>query len=361
MAGQSAPVLHWLADRWQVPLSLVDGFTYPGHSVRRMHGTPSRTGAELLGSLLGATSAAGVDLVTGARVSHLFTDNGAISGVGRLGPDGLEPMGSRRVVLACNGFGGNPEMVSRLIPEMAGALYFGHAGNTGDAIQWAEQLGAGLENLGAYQGHGSVASPHGILISWAVMMEGGFQVNRQGRRFSNEHAGYSEQAVTVLAQPGGEAWNIFDQRIHDIAMQFEDFQQAVQSGAVRRADNPQDLAAQTGLPADEFLATWEAVNALVDRSAVDTWGRQFDADRRLKPPLYAVRVEGALFHTQGGLAIDAHARVLNEGGQPITGLYAAGGAARGVSGNSVEGYLGNGLLAAVTTGFLAGRHAAGVD
>jgi fumarate reductase flavoprotein subunit len=70
-----------------------------------------------------------------------------------------------------------------------------------------------------------------------------------------------------------------------------------------------------------------------------------------------VKVTGALFHTQGGLAVDSHARVLRRG-VPIPGLYAAGGAAVGMSGHGADGYLaGNGLLAALGLGYLAGRHA----
>jgi fumarate reductase flavoprotein subunit len=73
-----------------------------------------------------------------------------------------------------------------------------------------------------------------------------------------------------------------------------------------------------------------------------------------------VKVTGALFHTQGGLLVDGHARVLRDG-RPIPGLYAAGGAAAGISGHGADGYLaGNGLLSALGLGYLAGRHLATV-
>ena len=113
--------------------------------------------------------------------------------------------GCDALMLACCGYGGNKSLVARHIPEMAEALYFGHPGNRGDALLWGEQLGAATASLPGYQEHGSVATPHGILISWALMMQGGIQVNARGERFANEHLGYSEQAVPVLAQPGGVA------------------------------------------------------------------------------------------------------------------------------------------------------------
>ena len=78
--------------------------------------------------------------------------------------------------------------------------------------------------------------------------------------------------------------------------------------------------------------------------------------RRLCAPFYAVKVTGALFHTQGGLDIDAQCRVMRENGSPLPNLLAAGGAARGVSGNAVWGYLsGNGLLSAVAGGAIAAK------
>ena len=151
-------------------------------------------------------------------------------------------------MLASNGYGGNRDMVRRHIPEMADALYFGHAGNQGDAVSWGEALGGEAVHMGAYQGHGSVAHPHGVLITWALMMEGAIQVNAEGRRFSNEHGGYSEQAVAVLAQPGGVAWNVYDERLHAFAMDFADYREAEAAGAIRRFADVSTMAAGLGLP-----------------------------------------------------------------------------------------------------------------
>lgn len=93
--------------------------------------------------------------------------------------------------------------------------------------------------------------------------------------------------------------------------------------------------------------------------AADPFGRDFTAKPALTPPFRAVKVTGALFHTQGGLAIDGAARVLRPDGTALPNLFAAGGAACGVSGAHVWGYLsGNGLLAAIGLGRLAGADAA---
>src|SRR5262249_56265974 len=98
-----------------------------------------------------------------------------------------------------------------------------------------------LSDVGSYEGYGSVATAHNILISWAVVMQGGIQVNREGHRFNDETRGYSEQAAEVLRQPDGVAWDVFDARIATVARQFEDFQQAERAGAVLTADTVEDL------------------------------------------------------------------------------------------------------------------------
>mgnify|MGYP002526750321 CR=1 FL=1 len=271
----------------------------------------------------------------------------------------METIGCRALVLACNGFGGNATMVHNNIPDMDHAMYFGHPGNQGDAVLWGRALGARLRHLGSYQGHGSVAHPHAILISWALMMEGGIQLNARGRRFSNEHDGYSEQARRVLAQPGGLAWTVYDERQRDLALGFEDYRQAEAMGAVLKAHSTAALADLIGGPAVNLNDTFAEIERLSSGDGVDTYGRDFTVQPTLQAPFYAIKVTGALFHTQGGLLVDADARVRRSGGGLLPNLFASGGAACGLSGPQDWGYLsGNGLLSAVALGRIAGQAAA---
>lgn len=358
---EAAPTLEWLADRHRIPLSVVADFDYPGHSRRRMHGLPSRTGAEFIDRLRHAVETEAIDLVTERTVTDLYADpDGRIRGVAMRTPDGTtETVACDALILACNGYGGNPTLVREHMPEISGALYFGHPGNQGEAVLWGRELGARTSHLGAYQGHGSVAHPHGILISWAVVMEGGYQVDASGKRFWNESQGYSEAARAVQSRPEGAAWCVYDGRIAGIAGQFGDYKEAVAGGAVKQAETLEDLAALLGLPSDVLMQT----NADVDRSkmgaADDAFGRDWSGRPPLSSPFCGVRVTAALFHTQGGLAIRPDCRVLREEGSPLPNLFAAGGAAVGVSGDGDAGYLsGNGLLTAVVLGRLAGQAAA---
>lgn len=361
VAETIGPALEWLADTHGLPFSVVENFTYPGHSARRMHGLPTRSGAELIDRLRQAAEAAGVAIINEATANTLFAAaDGRIAGVGITRPDGsTDRIGCDALVLACNGYGGNKALVAQHIPGLADALYFGHAGNQGDALLWGEALGAAARDLPGHQGHGSVAHPHGILITWATITEGGIQVDTQGRRFHNEARGYSEAAAEVIAAPGGIAWTIFDARIAGIARQFEDFRAAEAAGAILAADTIEDLAARTRLPVEALAASLAEADALRAHAGRDRFGRDFAGLPPLAPPLAAVKVTGALFHTQGGLVVDGQARVLRCDGTAFPNLLAAGGAAGGLSGARAEGYLsGNGLLTAVAYGFLAGAVAA---
>lgn len=354
------PALEWLADVHGLEWIVLDDFLYPGHSRHRMHAVPEKTGAALEARLLAAVEAAGIPVVTEAHVTTLHTGGeDRITAVRITRPDGaVEVLGCKALVLACNGFGGNPALVRQHIPEIADGPYYGHQGNTGDALLWGEALGARIEHVSGYQGHGSLAHPHGILISWALMMEGGIQVNSKGLRFSNEHGGYSEQAVNVLAQLGGIAWNIHDARLHDFARRFPDYREAMAAGAVRQATDVSELARVTGLPEAALARTLSDLALYQSGQAADPFGRDFTGKPVLVAPFHAVKVTGALFHTQGGLMIDDQVRVSREDGTPFANLFAGGGAACGVSGPDVSGYLsGNGLLTAIGFGFVAGNAA----
>ena len=361
IAGESALLIEWLADHHDFPFDVIDNFNYPGHSSLRMHGLPSRTGRELIDRLRTAVELNDVVILSRSVAERLLTDReGRVTGVEIARPDGTQEwIGCDALILACSGFGGNSDLVRRHIPDMASAIYFGHPGNRGHAVVWGSELGAELTHLGGYQGHGSVATPHNILISWAVVMQGGIQVNREGRRFSDETRGYSEQAAEVLKQPGAVAWDVFDSRIAAVARQFEDFQQADRAGAVLTASSVEQLAEAMHIPVAAFVADWTEVEKLKLGGGQDRYGRKFLADQLCKPPFHAVKVTGALFHTQGGLAVDPTGRVKRKNGTGFPNLFAAGGAAVGVSGSTAAGYLsGNGLLTATVLGRLAGAAAA---
>lgn len=369
MAETATSLVEWLVDECGVKLEIVTDFKYPGHTQFRMHAPPSRTGVELITDLRRAVqNHANADLVDGAQGVGLVVDaRGEVCGVIADQAGELVRVKAKKAILACNGFGGNPTMVAAHCPELEGMYYFGGEGSTGEGILWGQQLGAAVAFMDGYQCHSTVAIPGETLITYATVMEGGFQLNKFGERFGDETHGYSEHALEIVKQPAldsedtgmvaARCWVMYDERIHKIALGFDDYKAACEVGLVKTADSITALARAAGLDASKAQQTFERYQACANGEASDPFGRK-DC-RLLRAPFFGVKVTAALFHTQGGLNVNEHAQVLRENKSAIAHLYAGGGCAAGISGHGPGGYLsGNGLLTALGYGMLAGRHAA---
>jgi len=356
LAEVSVALGEWLADDCRIPLDLVSDVWFPGHSRLRHLCVPDRAGRTLHRHLLAAIERRPqITLITPLRVTGFEEVEERQALVTAERPDGTrEAVTTRALVLATNGYGANAELVRRHIPEIADGLYFGGDHSNGDALTIGEELGADVGYLDSYQGHASVATPHGVLLTWTSVMNGAIVVNSSGERFGDESRGYSEYAVAVLQQPEGTAWVIYDTDIHDKAAPFADYQDLLTAGGVRWAKDLGALANITGAPSEALAATVKTAGTVARGEAEDPFGRTM-WPHVLAPPYAAVKVTGALFHTQGGLRVDGDGAVLRNGA-PIPGLYAAGGAAAGISGHGAQGYMsGNGLLSALGLGYLAGR------
>jgi len=346
----SAPLCEWLVDKAGARMSIITDYAHVGHSVPRLHAPKSRRGRDLLEDLLAAAQKRDIPIAAGNGVKELIADErgapiGALVGGERAEETRIR---AKKIVLACNGFAGNAELVREYCAEIAGAQYFGALGSTGEAVQWGRKLGAALGNMGAYQGYAAVTYPHGQLLSWTTIEKGGILVNEQGERFGDEGLGYSGFAKAVLAQPG-KIFGVFDERICRLAQREEEFKELLDYGGIRKLELTSTLE-----------QTINSYNAAARGERKDTFGRTSFAMAPLEAPFWTAQVVPGLFHTQGGLKTDADARVLSRAGAPIRNLFAGGGAAAGISGRSgALGYLsGNGLLSALGLGWLAARAAA---
>lgn len=358
LAEVSAPLVEWLADDLGLPLAVATDFHYPGHSVDRCHTLPARHGSELLALLAGRVAEQErIDLLVPARLVDVRTDGDGVCAAVVEYPDGTqEDIPTRAVLLATNGFGADSELVGRHLPEIATAYYHGSETSRGDALRIGTRLGAATGFLDAYQGHAAISPGAGTLVGWATIMHGAVLVDLDGRRFADETTGYSDFAPILARQRDSTGWIILDQRIHDACQPFTDFRQTVESGVLRWAADVEALAEATGLPGAALGEELATVAAAARGETPDPLGRN-SFEGELAPPYAAVRVVPALFHTQGGLVVDGDAQVLRPDGSAISGLYASGGAAIGISGHGAAGYLaGNGLLPALGLAYLAADH-----
>lgn len=363
LANISADVIHWLIDVAGVNLTLVQTYKHVGHSVHRLHSPPSRRGADLTQELFQAVQSRDIPVVFDNPVKSLLArgDGRGVQAVITETPAGQRStVFTKAVILATNGFGANRDLLKAHCPEVASAAYGGSPSSEGEAILWGQALGADLRNMAAYQGHASLADPHGSLVTWTVVEKGGLIVDAKGVRLGDETIGYSAFAAKELAGTG-PFHVIADGRVRDAtAAGQQEYAELVKAGGVREFATVDDLAQGLGLPAIELGATVANANRAASGEVTDPLGRSDWGLAPLQPPFTATRITPALFHTQGGLNVDDRARVLRPDGTWIEGLYAGGGAAAGISGaRGGSGYVsGNGLLSAVGLGYLAGRDSA---
>jgi fumarate reductase flavoprotein subunit len=357
IADAAGPTVDWMVEAhdmpWELDLKFKASF---GHSRRRVHSWLGRGGADMVQLFAARAEAAGVDLYTQARLIDLHVGaDGRVEGAAVQRPDGsVEHIGCAALVLATCGFAANPAMVRDHIPEAAGAAVHTHAGNEGDGILLGAKAGGALADMAAYQGYGMLAVGYGITTPPSVLVEGGIAINMRGERFCHELEDISGMVRHTLAQPDGIAWVVYDARIEAAASYIPEMAQFIALSAAKTADTIEALASACGLPADRLARTLAACG-----QAPDPFARSFETGPPPAGPYRALKVTGALYHTQGGLQVDAQAQVLRPDGRALANLFAAGGAARGVSGPSSWGYLpAMGLCSAVTLGRRAGEAAA---
>jgi fumarate reductase flavoprotein subunit len=358
VAAASGRAAEFLADIAGLDIHLHAVSRWPGHSVPRLHATPAESGAELAQLLRQAV----------AREPRIVIEDGAE--LIALEPGGVEVVqaglarriAARAVVLATGGFGAAPELLAAHAPRAAGAVHVGGRHASGTALRLGIAAGAATACLDSFQGQPHV-SPHlvqGVRPRFGAALPalGAIMVNRAGRRFAAEDMGPSKLTAHLLAQPGGIAVEIWGEAAQQAALAGGPFRRAVAMGMVWEGRGIDALAARFGLPAATLAATLAEVAACAagapDPLGRIHWGTPPDGER-----FFAAEVTGALAHTQGGLVVDGAARVLRPDGTPIPRLFAAGGAACGVSGTGSAGYVpGNGLAQSFALGLLAGEAAA---
>ncbi len=362
VARISGETIDWLIASHNIELTFEAAWTGFGHRVPRLVAPDNRSGVKLMAMLQRAVGSQDITVVNNARWDRVYRDDrGHVLGVGAVRPDGsVENIGCRALIIATCGFGANSEMLAEFIPEITQARYYGHEGNDGSGIQLGRMLGASIEYMGAYQSLGALAVPHNLVIPHVILIGGGIQVNAHGQRFQNELDNISGQALTILQQPESQCWMVTNERLHQDALsRFEEYRQAEVLGAVKRGNDAGGLAQRIGVPIESFESEVAATLVHVRARDTDRFGRDFSGASALSGPLYAVRVTGALFHTQGGLSVNKHAQVAIGGGSVLGNIYAGGGAAMSVAGAGNAGYMpGVGLMMAVNLGRIAGAHAA---
>jgi fumarate reductase flavoprotein subunit len=281
--------------------------------------------------------------------------SGAVTGV--VTEDGI--ITGRKVILASGGFGASPELLSQYIPKAVDIPFPGHFGSTGDGIKMGLAAGAATENMGAFQPYPAYVGPGKRAVSPEVALSGGIMVDSGGKRFVDETRYPGGLGTKMLELPGKQAYEIFDERIYQLHRNIPGLRNLAglsDSGFLKKSRTPDDLASKLGIDAGGLKQTIQDYNRAASGGR-DAFGRIIR--QPFNAPFYGIKVTVALYHTQGGLKVNPNGQVLRPNNSIIPNLYAGGGVATGISGTGLEGYLpGNGLLASLGLGMIAGEHAA---
>lgn len=353
LTEQSASAIDWL-DSIGAPLPKL-AFS-GGASVSRIHSPAdgNGVGAYLVTSFLRVLNEMDIPVMYNTKATELLTSDGAVTGVKAEGTDTVYTINAKSVVLATGGYGANMDMIVQYKPSLAGSVTTNAPGATGDGIVMASAIGAVTRDLDQIQLHPTVEQGTSMLITEGVRGDGAILVNQSGKRFVNEMLTRDKVSAAELEQEGSYAYVIFDQRLRDGLKATEKY---VKTGIVVEAPSIEELAEKLGMDGSvlaETLSTWNKYVA--DQNDPD-FGRATAMDHDLsQAPYYAIKVAPGIHHTMGGLCINPNAQVLNEQGEIIPNLYAAGEVTGGVHGGNRLG--GTAVSDIVVFGKIAGTNAA---
>lgn len=192
-------------------------------------------------------------------------------------------------------------------------------------------------------------NPHTYLIGETVRGEGAILVNNAGKRFVNELDTRKKVSNAIIAQPTGHAYLILDRKVFQRVKALE-FYQSV--GLVEQADTLAELASQINIDQQQLNETVTEWNAAVKKQNDAQFGRHTGMRTLDTAPFYAIHVAPAVHYTMGGIHIDNETHVLDENGNIIPGLFAAGEVAGGLHGNNRVG--GNSIAETIVFGRQAG-------
>ena len=312
---QSAALVEWLANRCGVGVTLQSKTAAGGHGVPRLHAVGEQGGAGLVAALVrAATHHTHIKVRATTEVERLLVgETGEVTGVGVHGDRRSPTTVTGPVVLACGGFAAADELVAQHSPEVASLPFLGNAPPKGDALRLAIGAGAATRDLDRCDVTPFLAQPSFMTIPRALVEHGAILVNQRGQRFTDETAAALPLAQAIRTQPGRVAYLVFDERIAQaVAMLDPFFGRVILARTSRRGASVGMLSKQLELAEAGLAATLETYGAIHE-------------------PYYGVRITGARGHTLGGITVDPAGRALSDGGTPIPGLYAVGGAAASIA------------------------------
>lgn len=288
---------------------------------------------------------------------------------------------TKGIVMATGGYSANAKLIEAFNSEAHGVITGGlssamgtgiylmqevGAAITDEAMSWVPTFPMGLENP-------SVPGT-GRIMTTKTQFAGGILVNTNGERFVDEtSADNAAREKALELQPEGIQWEVYsDDIIEDLlnssisGMYQYFFMTDAGAEYIESASSLEELAEIIEVPYENLKATVDSYNAHVEAGDVDEFGRKFVEEEGNSfnvavnkiegDTYYAVKIKPLCVITMGGVQVNTDMQVIDEAGNAIPGLYAAGEVVGGVWGRYISS--GVGVMGSVAFGRVAGKNVA---
>ena len=360
LAENSAAAIEWLAS---IGADVKNVGAFGGASVKRIHrpvnadGKVTAVGAYIVPILEKNLQDRNVQFLFDTTANEIIMKDGKAVGIKATGKDGHKvTINAKSVVIATGGFGANAEMVEKYKPELKGFATTNAEGAQGQGIDMATAVGAATVDMDQIQIHPTVhieEDGNAHLITEGLRGDGAILVNAEGKRFYDEVSTRDKVSAAIIEQTDKSAWLVVDQAMVDKSAVIAGY---IKSGYTVTGATYEELAKAMGVDEATFTSTMNTWNQAVEAKSDAEFGRTSFANPLTTAPYYAIKITPAVHHTMGGIVINPKAEVLNEKGEAISGLYAAGEVTGGVHGANRLG--GNAVADFVVFGRIAGQSAA---
>lgn len=358
MVEGTANAIEWLKT---VDINLTSVASFGGASVKRIHrplndeGKVVSVGTYMVPRLEAACVDNGsITFLMETTANTILTRDGAACGIVATGKGGeTVTVNAKAVILATGGFGANLDMVAELKPELKGFMTTNAPGAQGQGIVMAQAVGAATVDMDQIQIHPTVQADTAALITEGLRGDGAILVNAEGKRFTDEVGTRDAVSAAEIAQTGSYSWLIVDQAMADASTVIQGY---IKKGYTFSGDTYEALGEAIGVDGAALSDTMNTWNGYVEAKNDPDFGRTSFAKPLNTAPYYAIKVTAGVHHTMGGLKIDTNTQVLDEAGNVIPGLFAAGEVTGGVHGANRLG--GNAVADIVVFGRIAGAAAA---
>ena len=358
LVENSADAITWLSSLTNA-INLTDVASFGGASVKRIHrpvdenGKTISVGSYMIPLLEKNCKDLGIEIITGTTAKEIIMTEGTATGIKTSSSKVNYTINAQSVIIATGGFGANLDMVVDYKPELEGFITTNAPTITGDGIAMAQTAGANVVDMKQIQIHPTVHQETAALITEGLRGDGAILVNQEGKRFCDEVGTRDAVSAAELAQTGGYAYLIVDQKMVDASSVIAGY---IKKNLTIGGGEIADLAKAIGCDATTLQNTMDAWNACIDAKEDKEFGRTSFANKLDTAPYYAIKIAPGVHHTMGGVEINTNAEVIDTKGNVIPGLFAAGEVTGGVHGANRLG--GNAVADFTVFGRIAGASAA---